>query len=172
MLERPEIELVPAGPHDAGRLANLLELYIHDLSDIFPQVSLGDDGRFGYPSLPEFWQTPETRFAFFIHRAGRVIGFVLASRGSPVSADPAVLDVKEFFVLKALRRAGVAQEAARQLWTRLPGTWTVRVSARNASALAAWRRILQATVPESHERLHLADWHIFTFSTRSDARLL
>ena len=32
-------------------LRNLLELYVHDMSEVFP-VELGSDGRFGYEKLP------------------------------------------------------------------------------------------------------------------------
>ena len=40
----PTVALEPATPSDAARLANLLELYIHDLSEVFP-IELGTDGR-------------------------------------------------------------------------------------------------------------------------------
>ena len=37
---------------DSVLLANLLELYIHDMSEVFPHVELGPDGRFGYRRSP------------------------------------------------------------------------------------------------------------------------
>ena len=46
------VTLDAASPADSALLANLLELYIHDVSDVFPDVELGADGRFGYPRLP------------------------------------------------------------------------------------------------------------------------
>ena len=45
------VTLEPATRSDAPLLANLLELYVHDLSEIFP-VRIGEDGRFGYERLP------------------------------------------------------------------------------------------------------------------------
>ena len=45
------VRLERATPEMAPLLRNLLELYVHDLSEIFP-VELGPDGRFGYARLP------------------------------------------------------------------------------------------------------------------------
>src|SRR4051794_17936192 len=84
-------------------LANLLELYMHDLSETFA-IQLGADGRFGYPRLASYWSEPERRFPFLIRQHGNVVGFVLAQRGSPMSDDPDAFDVAEFFVLRSERR--------------------------------------------------------------------
>ena len=36
-------------------LGNLLELYIHEMTDAFPHIEIGTDGRFGYRRLPLYW---------------------------------------------------------------------------------------------------------------------
>src|ERR1700738_3100214 len=95
-----EVVLDVAAPRDAALLAKLLELYIHDLSDAFPDIEPGHDGRFGYEHLPLYWSEPERRFPFLIRQGDRVAGFVLATRGSLASDDPGVFDVAEFFVLR------------------------------------------------------------------------
>ncbi|MES1186409.1 MAG: GNAT family N-acetyltransferase [Myxococcales bacterium] len=124
--------------NDGELLANLLELYIHDLSPFFPQVRIGENGRFGYPRLPSYLDGGSDRFARIIEVDGRPAGFVLAQRGSPVSEDPAVLDIAEFFVLRSCRGQGVGRRAAHALWEQRPGTWTIRVSPRNPAALGFW----------------------------------
>jgi predicted acetyltransferase len=153
---------------DSTLLANLLELYIHDLSAAFPNVELGPDGRYGYQQLPLYWSEPRRRFAFLIRRDGRVAGFVLARRGSPASEDPAVFDVAEFFVLGRYRRAGVGREAAFLLWNRLPGTWTVRVAESNPDALAFWRGVVaeftHGTATESVRPGKTMGWRVLSFS--------
>jgi predicted acetyltransferase len=166
-LERATVEHAPL-------LSNLLELYIHDLSAIFRQVELGEDGRFGYPWLPRYWSEPDRRFAFLIRCDGRVAGFALATRGSPLSHDPDVLDVAEFFVLRRYRASGVGRRAATLLWRSLPGRWMVRVAAGNSAALAFWTRVVEelgpggASVEEREgppERPNR--WHVFTFDSPS-----
>src|SRR5215213_5011236 len=130
MTDLPDVDLAAATVADAALLSNLLELYIHDLSETFP-VELGADGRFGYPRLTRYWSEPERHFAFFIRYNARVVGFVLVTRGTPVTDDPDVLDVAEFFAARRYRRAGVGRRAALLLWQRLPGAWIVRVSEGN-----------------------------------------
>lgn len=127
----------------APLLSNLLELYLHDLSEIFP-VEVGPDGRFGYDWLSLYWSQPERRFAFLIRVGTRAAGFALVTRGSPATDDPEDLDVAEFFVLRGYRRSGVGRRAAFLLWDRLPGSWVVRVSEANRAGLPFW----QSTVRE------------------------
>jgi len=142
-LSSEAVVLTPATPADAVLLSNLLELYIHDLSDVFTQVELGADGRFGYPHLPLYWSEPERRFAYVIRSGRHVAGFALARLGSPVMEDPDVHDIAEFFVMRRYRHGGVGRQAARLLWQARPGKWTVRVSEGNTAALAFWNRVVE-----------------------------
>jgi predicted acetyltransferase len=137
MTNSPGVVLEQATSQDADLLGNLLELYIHDLSEIFP-VEIGADGRFGYDKLALYWSAPDTRFAFLIKHGDRVSGFALVTRGSPATANPEDLDLAEFFVLRSKRRAGVGSRAAALLWDRLPGQWVVRVSEANRAGVPFW----------------------------------
>ncbi len=47
----PRVEVIPAAQAQERILANLLELYAHDFSE-FRNLEIGEDGRFGYCSLP------------------------------------------------------------------------------------------------------------------------
>jgi predicted acetyltransferase len=144
----PPVLLEPV-PVDARQtLANLIELYVHDLSAAF-EVDIGADGRFGYDRLERYFSAPESHFAYFIRRGGRLAGFALVTRGSPASDDPNVLDVAELFVLRRHRRARVGHEAARQLFAERPGRWIVRVSEANLGALGFWREVIAAHVGSS-----------------------
>ncbi|MEO6026431.1 MAG: hypothetical protein ABIR79_06150, partial [Candidatus Binatia bacterium] len=58
-----DVALLAATPGDAPVLSNMLELYQHDLSAIFP-IELGADGRYGYDRLPLYWSEPDIRFAY------------------------------------------------------------------------------------------------------------
>ena len=158
-----------AAPRDAPLIANLLELYIHDLSAAFPHIELGVDGRFGYEPLPRYWSEPERRFPFLIRSGPRAAGFALVSRGSPASEDPNVFDVAEFFVLRRHRSSGVGREAVFQVWDRLPGRWTVRVSERNAAAIPFWERVITEYTRGAHAVSHrpgpTSTWRVFSFES-------
>ncbi len=164
------VTLDQATEADSALLANLLELYVHDMSEVFPHVELGPDGRFGYSRLPLYWSEPDRRFAFLIRCDGRIGGFILVTRGSPVTPDPNVLDVAEFFVVRQYRRAGVGRQAAFLVWDRLPGTWIVRVLETNRGALSFWRASVAAftagNFAESPLREPPNDWRIFSFESR------
>ena len=164
-----QVTLEAATLSDAPLLANLLELYIHDLSAVFPNIELRPDGRFGYPGLPLYWSESERRFPSLIRYGGRLAGFVLATRGSPVSEDPSVLDIAEFFVIRRHRRSGVGRRAALLLWSRLPGRWTVRVSEGNLGALSFWAaataEITNGAATGSTRPGTPNPWRIFSFET-------
>jgi predicted acetyltransferase len=162
------VELLPASRQQQPVLANLLELYAHDFGEL-TDVSLGDDGRFGYPRLPLYWEEPN-RFPFLV-RNGTLVGFALVKRGSEASGDETVWDMAEMFVLRGQRRRGVGTEVAHQVWRRFPGAWEVRVMEANVAALRFWARAIAGFVgreikPSRFERTGKV-WNVFAFQSRS-----
>jgi predicted acetyltransferase len=166
-----QVTLENATSRDSVLLANLMELYIHDMSAMFPHVKLGEDGRFGYPDLPRYLAGESNRCAFVIRDAGRIAGFVLARRGSPASDDPSVLDVAEFFVLRQFRARGVGRAAAARLWDRMRGNWTVRAALANPAAVKFWRNAAAEytgqTATESERTIGTSQWVVFSFDNQS-----
>ena len=156
---------------DAVLLSNLLELCVHDLSDVF-SIDIGADGRFGYANLPLYWTDPETRFAFLIRAGAHTAGFALVTRGSPVSDNPEDLDLAEFFVLRRHRRSGVGKRAAGLLWALIPGRWIVRVSESNRPAIPFWESAIRAYThgefSEAPRPGGLHGWRVFSFTVRDD----
>lgn len=143
------VELTIATDADRERLENLLELYIHDFSEILGHGPR-ENGRFGYDGLDAYWNEPG-RFPFLIRADGQLAGFALVSRGSQVSGDATVFDVVEFFVVRGLRRRGVGAAAATRLFSSLAGTWEVRVMEQNAGAQAFWKRAVSSFTNASFE---------------------
>lgn len=168
-MNTPEVRLEMAAPSDAPLLANLLELYIHDLSEVFA-LKIGADGRFGYGRLPLYWSEPETRFPYLIRSGAELAGFALIMRGSPASANPNVFDVSEFFVLRSHRGSGVGQRAAVALWGRLRGDWVVRVGERNRPALSFWERTIRDYANRAYQvgehQGETQTFRVFTFASR------
>jgi predicted acetyltransferase len=164
------VTLERATPDMSPLVENLLELYIHDLSEIFA-VELGPDGRFGYDKLPLYWTDPVGRHIFVIKYGSRVAGFAMATRGSPVSQRPTDLDVAEFFVLRAFRRLGVGRQAAFMLWDTIPGQWVVRVVETNETGVNFWSEVVrsytsgvfgESTMTEAPDA-----WRVFRFESRA-----
>lgn len=139
------VTLEPVLRSQAATLSNLLELYVHDFSEL-TAVELGEDGRFRYP-LDERWWTDPAHHPFFVRRAGKLCGFALVRRGSRVTDDAAVMDVAEFFVVRGVRRQGVGCAAARSLLAAFPGPWEIRVRDSNPAAWRFWLRAIEPAEP-------------------------
>ncbi len=156
------VEVIPATEEQAPILANLLELYVHDFSEFY-KVEIGEDGRFGYASLPSYWSEPD-RHPFLVRMDGKLAGLVLVKRG-----ENAVWDIAEFFVLRGYRRSGIGTRVAHAVWTRFPGRWEVRVMESNVSARLFWAEAIaafrgSAVQPVSIER-NGVNWWLFSFES-------
>lgn len=171
MTSLPNVSLDVATELDAELLSNLLELYAHDLSAVFPALTLGTDGRYGYPRLPLYWTESHRRFAFLIRCAGEVAGFAFATHEVAERADLTTMDVAEFFILRRYRRFGVGRRAATLLWNKFPGRWTVRVAASNDGALVFWDAVIAeavgASILPSTRVDGLMEWRVYSFQSRA-----
>ena len=129
-------------------LENLVQLYIHDFSELFAGTSRGDlsdDGRYSVDiPLANWWQMPgHIPLLFRFH--GRLAGFALLNTATH-SGAPTDRNMAEFFVVRKYRRSGLGTAAAQTLFTRYPGRWEAAVMRTNSSAHAFWHRAI-ATHP-------------------------
>jgi predicted acetyltransferase len=170
----PGIEVLHATAADQPVLANLLELYSHDMSETV-EVQLQPDGRFGYPELPLYW-SEAGRIPFLVWVDGYLAGFALVSKGSRLTGDPAVWDMTEFFVARRYRKRGIGAAMAHEIWRRLPGEWEVRVREGNRPAPAFWAAAVGAFTGSGDERgmpheRHGKPWRIFSFVSPEAVRV-
>jgi predicted acetyltransferase len=163
-----QIEVIAALREHEPVLANLLELYIHDLSE-FINIAPGPDGRFGYPRLRLYWSEPG-RYPFLVKIDGQWAGFAFVKTGSEVSGDETVWDMAEFFVLRGYRRRGIGTQIAHEVWRKVPGLWEVRVMGANVVGRDFWNRAIAAfTGEEIHAARFEKDgefWDLFSFVSR------
>lgn len=118
-------------------LERLWQLYRHDLSEL--RGSLPEsDGSFPPRRLALFLDEHPDRRAYLIRRDGRPLGFALISG---VEATP--LTMVEFFVVRAVRRQGVAREAVRRLFELHPGSWAIAFQDANVGAARLWRGLAE-----------------------------
>lgn len=161
------IEVIPAALDQEPILAKLLELYIHDFSELF-EVELGVDGRFGYDSLPLYW-SEAGRHPFLAWVDGKLAGFVLVKRGSGGSDDEEVWDMAEFFVVRGCRRRGVGTAVAHAMWRRFPGRWEVRVMELNHAGHEFWKHAISAFKGEATRSVRVEKdgrwWRVFSFES-------
>ena len=162
-----QIEVVAATADQAPILANLLELYAHDFSEI-ADLHLNSHGRFGYAPLPLYWQESQ-RYPFLVKVDETLAGLVFVRKGSAVSGDERVWDMAEFFIVRGYRRQGIGLRVAHAVWRKFPGRWEVRVTERNRAGQAFWGRAIAAfmglTVEASVGESEGKSWQVFSFDT-------
>ena len=126
-----------ASPDDRLPVFRMLELYQHDLVDIWDQ-DLDAEGCYGY-SLDRFWQEPACR-AFVALADGHYAGFALVDDAVKVGSEGRWMD--QFFVVRKYRRAGVGHTLATRVFDALPGPWEVGQMPANLAAQSFWRRVI------------------------------
>jgi predicted acetyltransferase len=127
-------ELTPVAEQDKAVLANLIQFYRYDLSDI-RGYELTAHGTFVYRFLDHYF-VDDAREACFITAGGALAGFTMTCR-----LDDATREVSEFFVARRHRRHGAGQAAARQTFRRHPGPWLLAIDHANHPAAQFWLRV-------------------------------
>jgi predicted acetyltransferase len=162
------LEVTPASPEQKPILANLLELYAHDFSELL-ELKLDTEGRFGYKDLPAYWEE-QNRYPFLIKVDGDWAGFVFVRKGSQITGEENVWDMAEFFVLRGYRRTGIGRRVALQIWNRFPGSWEVRVMEQNRSAKDFWGRAVHSFLGKAIEPVTVqkdgSAWFVFSFQSK------
>ena len=162
-----QVEVVAAALDQKPILANLLELYSHDFSEI-SDLHLDSDGRFGYEHLPLYWQE-SNHYPFLIKVNGNLAGFVFVRKGSEISGDENIWDVAEFFIVRGYRRHRIGMKAAHEIWRRFPGLWEIRVTHTNTAAQAFWSQAIPSftgfEIEACGKKIKGKTWNIFSFNT-------
>jgi predicted acetyltransferase len=140
--------IVAVAPGDEGPLANLLQLYQYDFSEIEP-IDVAADGR--------FHQLDDVPFehAYLVYSDGQLAGFALVGRQESHAVEgDATWSMAEFFIMRKYRRAAIGTDAARLVIDRHPGTWGITQTPNNTVARSFWR---QALAPYSFKELTYDD---------------
>lgn len=140
-----ELIIRPPGVGERDVLAQLLQLYQHDLAEA-EGWRLDPDGRYTHFDLDSYLAHPAAR-PFLCRVDGELAGFAL------LLVRDAEREVYEFFVVRKFRRRGVGEQVALELFRRLPGQWRIRQSAANPSGRAFWRAVLGRYVGDFEERV-------------------
>jgi len=109
-----------ANAEDRLPLYRMLDLYQHDLSDIWDQ-DLDAHGEYGY-NLDRFWREQDCH-PFVVTVDGSYAGFALVDTAVKVGDDGYWME--QFFILKKYRRRGIGQTLAQQVLEVAPFSRTV-----------------------------------------------
>ena len=143
------VEVTVALPEDRVALANMMQLYAHDFSELWaggPRGELAGDGLFAAYPLDAWWREPD-HVALLVKVGGFLAGFALLDRMSHTGC-PLDRNMAEFFIVRKHRRSGAGTTAARAIFSRYPGRWEAAVARANHAALAFWRTAIQPLAEE------------------------
>ena len=134
------LSIDPAAASEQAIIANMLQLYIHDFSELFAgsaRCDLDNDGLYR-PDIPlaDWWQLPG-HFPLLFRVASKLAGFALINDHGH-SGEAVDSNVAEFFVVRKYRRAGVGLAAAHTIFSRWPGQWEAAVMRANTGARTFW----------------------------------
>jgi predicted acetyltransferase len=133
-------------------LSRMLELYQHDLSDIWDQ-DLDVHGEYGY-SLDAFWRPgPCKPFVFLVD--GKYAGFALVD--DDVCLPENEFWMAQFCVLRKYRRSGIGAAAAHAIFDLVRGRWEVGQMPRNLAAQKFWRQVIGTYSAGSYTEMELHD---------------
>lgn len=133
-----ELRVIAAQEADRQTVANLIQLYLYDMTDegVWP---VGADGLYEYDFLERFW-----RYPYLLHVDGELAGFALVVDECPLTGEKPCWFMAEFFVLRGYRRNGIGRRAVAELLGRHPGRWHVAVMGSHPKADAFWDQVLRA----------------------------
>ena len=153
-----DISLTPARDDQKPVIANLIQLYLYDMTESMP-FPVGPDGRFEYDFLDRFW-----RFPYLIHAGTDIAGFALVIDECPLTSRKPCFFMAEFFILKAYRRQGLGQATLAAITARHAGNWHIGVPLANQPAQAFWGRALAPYHPMTSD-IHFDgdDWRLNAF---------
>jgi len=125
-------------------LANLLELYLHDFTDVTPFEGTRDvdeSGRFGYKYLDHYWKDP-ARHPFIIKADGKIAGFVFVNLSHEEGEEPNTHGISEFLIIRKYRHKGVGEQAAQRIFDMFPGKWRIGQLQGNSPAQQFWKNVI------------------------------
>ncbi len=129
-----DFEIRIASAAERPVLFRMLELYQHDLSDVWDQ-DIDECGEYGY-SLDQYW-SDSTQRPYVILVQSKYAGLALVNGAVKVPGGRYWLE--QYFIIKKYRRMGLGRAAATRLFDSLPGQWQVGQMPLNLPAQAFWR---------------------------------
>jgi predicted acetyltransferase len=140
----PPIKIEAIGIDRREILANLMQFYLYDFSELLPdkpECELLPNGQFGeYPYLEKYFNEPG-RVALLIRNDQAIVGFAMLNQVS--NCDNHIdFNMAEFFIARKYRRRGFGAAAAREIFTAYRGEWELSVARPNISAQKFWSQTL------------------------------
>ncbi len=129
---------------DRELIKNIFNIYQNELSAYSDEFSrLDSRGYFDSAASDGVLPFGSGVFPYIIYDEKGVIGFIMAT-GAPYAPKDADWCFQEFFIVTSMRSTGCALDSAKRVMQNRFGRWALDVYARNARAVAFWRRLIKS----------------------------
>lgn len=142
-----------ANPEDQLALNRMLELYQHDLSDIWDQ-DMDCHGAYGYQTDSYFCgKTDKKAFVFLVDT--KYAGVALVNTQCRLRENEWWMS--QFFVVKKYRGRGVGELAARHIFDHIHGKWEVGQLKGNDQGLKFWTKTISRYTNDAYTARNHSD---------------
>jgi predicted acetyltransferase len=120
-------------------LRNMLEIYLHDLSEfdhLEVKLDLNEAGLYGYGYLDYYWNEPG-RYPYLLTVDGKIAGLAFVRI---ILDEPLTFSIAEFFVVRKYRNLGVGTALINKMFSFHKGNWNIDTAIKNIAAQNFWRK--------------------------------
>lgn len=116
---------------ERGKLENLLQLYLHDLSFYFSISFNSETCKYEYDLNKYF----EDNYAYFIKSDNDILGFILVDDNSNNNYE-----ISEMFVLNNYKGKKIGEQAVTKVFDNYKGNWTIKAVPSSPVAESFWKK--------------------------------
>ena len=152
------IKLKQVEKQDISLLDNLMQLYLHELSNDFKIDFNNKICKYEYDLKPYF----ENNKAYFILNNNDIVGFILLD----INEDS--FEISEIFILNNYKKQGIAKKAVYKLFNMYEGSWVVKAVPNSKTAENFWLNVIKEYTNNKFELEHIGKYEraIFKFKSK------
>jgi predicted acetyltransferase len=123
-------------------LANLLQLYLHDItSENFSGIEMDEKGLYPYP-IDGYFGNDEC-IPYFIKLDTEIVGFVLIEKPYLVlEKENDSYCISEMFIMNKYKRKGIGKNVALQLFKKHIGKWEIGTLPNSKEVTLFWENVV------------------------------
>ena len=137
---------------DKNKLNNLLQLYLHELSEIFKIDFNQETCTYKYDNIDKYFKDNNHK-PYFIVNDNEINGFIL------LDILENKYEVSEMFVLNNYKNNKVGNKAATELFDMYKGNWIVKVVPNSPKAENFWIKTIKKYTNNNYEITHTGKYN-------------
>lgn len=153
------ISLKKVNKNDIKLLDNLLQLYLHDISEYFPIDFDSKTCKYKYDSLDKYVDE-SNNYAYLFMNSNDIIGFTL------IDCDNNYMVVQEMFILNNYKNIGLGKECISKVFDLYRGNWIIKSLPASPKSENFWKKAIEKYTNNNYNLKHTGKYNRaeFTFN--------